>query len=144
MNNPPTITIPTVHRIFPELLSHEIVGVQPMNAPNMLFAFTASNASIAIIVSNEKEKVQFSQLEITNRSIYVYVYKLDTFFLDFIKDVKLNEVADMRYNYILCTFKQDPNIDKLLSPLLKNQTIGIKYGCTFKRTSILKAMLMKV
>lgn len=34
----PTIVIPTVRRIFPELLAHECVGVQPMNGP-VGFAF---------------------------------------------------------------------------------------------------------
>ena len=34
----PTIVIPTVRRIFPELLAHEVVGVQPMNGP-VGFAF---------------------------------------------------------------------------------------------------------
>jgi len=34
----PTIVIPTVRRIFPELIAHDIVGVQPMNGP-VGFAF---------------------------------------------------------------------------------------------------------
>jgi len=34
----PTIVIPTVRRIFPELLAHDVVGVQPMNGP-VGFAF---------------------------------------------------------------------------------------------------------
>jgi len=34
----PTIVIPTVRRIFPELLAHDTVGVQPMNGP-VGFAF---------------------------------------------------------------------------------------------------------
>lgn len=34
----PTIVIPTVRRIFPELLAHSVVGVQPMNGP-VGFAF---------------------------------------------------------------------------------------------------------
>ena len=29
----PTIVIPTLRRIFPELLAHNVVGVQPMNGP---------------------------------------------------------------------------------------------------------------
>ena len=33
-----TITIPTVRRIFPELVAKELVGVQPMSAP-IGFAF---------------------------------------------------------------------------------------------------------
>ncbi len=38
----PTIVIPTVRRIFPELLAHECVGVQPMNGPvGFAFAFRA-------------------------------------------------------------------------------------------------------
>lgn len=38
----PTIVIPTVRRIFPELLAHEVVGVQPMNGPvGFAFAFRA-------------------------------------------------------------------------------------------------------
>ena len=34
----PTVVIPTVRRIFPELLAHQVVGVQPMNGP-VGFAF---------------------------------------------------------------------------------------------------------
>lgn len=34
----PTIVIPTIRRIFPELIAHDIVGVQPMNGP-VGFAF---------------------------------------------------------------------------------------------------------
>ena len=38
----PTIVIPTVRRIFPALLAHDVVGVQPMNGPvGFAFAFRA-------------------------------------------------------------------------------------------------------
>lgn len=38
----PSIVIPMVRRIFPSLISHEIVGVQPMNGPiGFAFAFRA-------------------------------------------------------------------------------------------------------
>lgn len=38
----PTIVIPTVRRIFPELLAHECVGVQPMTGPvGFAFAYRA-------------------------------------------------------------------------------------------------------
>lgn len=38
----PSIIIPTVRRIFPDLLAHECVGVQPMNGPvGFAFAFRA-------------------------------------------------------------------------------------------------------
>ena len=37
-NNWPSIVIPTVRRIFPELMAHELVGVQPMTGP-IGFAF---------------------------------------------------------------------------------------------------------
>jgi hypothetical protein len=38
----PTIVIPTARRIFPELLAHEVVGVQPMTGPvGFAFAFRA-------------------------------------------------------------------------------------------------------
>jgi hypothetical protein len=42
----PTIVIPTVRRIFPELLAHECVGVQPMNGPvGFAFAYRARYGS---------------------------------------------------------------------------------------------------
>lgn len=38
----PTIVIPTVRRVFPDLLAHKVVGVQPMNGPvGFAFAFRA-------------------------------------------------------------------------------------------------------
>jgi len=38
----PTIVIPTIRRIFPELVSHDLFGVQPMNGPaGFAFAFRA-------------------------------------------------------------------------------------------------------
>jgi hypothetical protein len=37
MNIPP-LNIPTIRRVFPELIAHEIVGIQPMAGP-VGFAF---------------------------------------------------------------------------------------------------------
>ena len=45
-NNWPSIVIPTVRRIFPELMAHELVGVQPMTGPiGFAFALRAKYGS---------------------------------------------------------------------------------------------------
>lgn len=46
----PSIVIPMVRRIFPSLISHEIVGVQPMNGPiGFAFAFRARYGANGIL-----------------------------------------------------------------------------------------------
>lgn len=54
----PTIVIPTVRRIFPELIAHDVVGVQPMNGPvgfafALRFKYGANGKTTAVASGDE-------------------------------------------------------------------------------------------
>jgi len=66
----PTIVIPTVRRVFPSLLAHEVCGVQPMNGPvGFAFAFRSlydTNRSFAA-GDNTRQNVEigYNQMDST-------------------------------------------------------------------------------
>lgn len=63
----PTIVIPTLRRIFPELLAHNVVGVQPMNGPaGFAFALRAqyglNRTGLAGDASIQGEEIGFNNI----------------------------------------------------------------------------------
>jgi len=62
----PTIIIPTIRRIFPELIAHDIVGVQPMNGP-VGFAFAlrfqyGANSAAGNVASVQGEELGYNNV----------------------------------------------------------------------------------
>lgn len=60
----PTIVIPTIRRIFPELIAHDIVGVQPMNGP-VGFAFAlrfqyGANSAGGAVASHQGDELGYN------------------------------------------------------------------------------------
>ena len=65
----PTIVIPTVRRIFPELLAHSVVGVQPMNGPvGFAFALRArygANGGLGVASVPEGTELGYNMIDST-------------------------------------------------------------------------------